>query len=420
VAGLREKHKRYAAVRNPRPVKLKDAAIGTDEYVVLFDLLGEGIGVKLIRGKKVILSKYLKWKADQLRQQIERFRKPFETANLREFSQGAARSLYDKLLSTALQKVPKGNPIVIIPDGILSLLPFEALVVDGRAAWKTGPQGPYPEGLSFLGDRHPITYYQSITAMTLSRTMKKDEPTGGRVLVMADPVFRMRDPRAQASRKELLLAAKGTEAAVRLMDEMEQARGGLLRLRRLGETGELAGQIEKLYGESSSVYTGLLCTKERFLEQVAPVMDQFSAIVFATHGFAGNNIPGIMEPTLALTMVPPGTDGFLTVSDVVSLNMNADVAALTACQTGLGISLAGEGVMSMGRAFQAAGARSVLMSLWSVAESSSVIMMEEFFRGLKEGKGKLESWTEARAKVRNAGFEHPFYWAPFVLVGDFK
>lgn len=75
----------------------------------------------------------------------------------------------------------------------------------------------------------------------------------------------------------------------------------------------------------------------------------------------------------------------------MSLKMNADVVALTACQTGLGKELSGEGVMSMGRAFQCAGAKSVLMSLWSVAEDSSVVLTESFFRNVKAGKSKLEA-----------------------------
>src|SRR4030042_3210724 len=98
-----------------------------------------------------------------------------------------------------------------------------------------------------------------------------------------------------------------------------------------------------------------------------------------------------MGPFLALTKVPPGTDGFLRMSDLVSLKMNADVVALTACQSGLGKDLSGEGVMSMGRAFQYAGAKSVLMSLWSVAEESSVKLAENFFRYRKTGMTKLES-----------------------------
>jgi CHAT domain-containing protein len=72
----------------------------------------------------------------------------------------------------------------------------------------------------------------------------------------------------------------------------------------------------------------------------------------------------------------------------------------------------------MGRAFQSAGAKSVLMSLWSVSEDSSVILMEEFFKHLKGGKSKRDAWTLARADVRKAGFEHPFFWGAFILVGE--
>ena len=98
----------------------------------------------------------------------------------------------------------------------------------------------------------------------------------------------------------------------------------------------------------------------------------------------------------------------------------ADIVALTACQTGLGRRISGEGTMGMGRAFQYAGARSVLMSLWSVAESSSVMLVEAFFRHVKEGKSKLEALDLARKEIREAGYDHPFFWAPFILVGEVR
>jgi CHAT domain-containing protein len=98
--------------------------------------------------------------------------------------------------------------------------------------------------------------------------------------------------------------------------------------------------------------------------------------------------------------------------------MNADMVALTACQTGLGKELSGEGVMGMGRAFQYAGAKAVLMSLWSVSEKSSTSMVENFFQNLKEGKGKLEALRLARQDIRDQGYDHPFFWAPFILVGE--
>ena len=72
----------------------------------------------------------------------------------------------------------------------------------------------------------------------------------------------------------------------------------------------------------------------------------------------------------------------------------------------------------MGRAFQYAGAKSVLMSLWSVEESSSVDLVEGFFRHIKEGKNKLEALKLARDEIRKAGYDHPFFWASFILVGE--
>ena len=73
--------------------------------------------------------------------------------------------------------------------------------------------------------------------------------------------------------------------------------------------------------------------------------------------------------------------------------------------------------MGMGRAFQYAGARSVLMTLWSVAQNSSVQLTDSFFRHLKDGKNRLEALKLARDDIRKAGYDHPFFWAPFILVG---
>ena len=97
---------------------------------------------------------------------------------------------------------------------------------------------------------------------------------------------------------------------------------------------------------------------------------------------------------------PKGQDGFLRLSEVMGLKLNCDIAALTACQTGLGRHISGEGTMGMGRAFQYAGAKSVLMSLWSVSETASVNLVESFFKHLKEGKNKLESLKLARDEIR--------------------
>lgn len=74
--------------------------------------------------------------------------------------------------------------------------------------------------------------------------------------------------------------------------------------------------------------------------------------------------------------------------------------------------------MGMGRSFQYAGARSVVMSMWSVAEASSMQLAQAFFKYLAQGRGKMEALKLARADLRNGGYDHPFFWAPFVLTGE--
>ena len=111
-------------------------------------------------------------------------------------------------------------------------------------------------------------------------------------------------------------------------------------------------------------------------------------------------------------------DGFLTMTEVMDLDLDADLVALTACNTGVGKNLTGEGVMGMGRAFQYAGTKAVLMSLWSVEDESTNILTEKYFAHLKAGKDRLEALRLARQDLRQVGYEHPFYWAPFILVGE--
>ena len=100
------------------------------------------------------------------------------------------------------------------------------------------------------------------------------------------------------------------------------------------------------------------------------------------------------------------------------MDLNADLVALTACQTGVGQRLPGEGVMSLGRAFQCAGAKASLVSLWSVSEVTSVKLVEKFLGQLKKGQKHIQAWDIARREIRGEGFDHPFFWAPFILVGE--
>jgi CHAT domain-containing protein len=406
----------YAAVKYPRPPTLKDSALSPEECAVIFDVSSEGVGVILIRDKAVCKTLYLDLKLTDLERDVMKFREPFEKLRLKDYDPKLGKAIYDKLLRPVLVDVPKGAPLIIMPDRILAMLPFEALVTGGEATWHKSSSGlDYPEGLTLLGDEHPISYYQSLTALTLVRTIGNKEKPRDDLLVVADPVFGMKDQRAQKA-SETRLSQREKEYNIQRMAAIEDVSGPLFP--QLPETGKLAGNLSAMYGTNCLSVTGLNADKLDFLTKIAPRMDQYGKVVFATHGVMGNKVPGVMEPFLALSMVPPGTDGFLKMSDILSLKMNSDIVALTACETGLGKDVSGEGVMSMGRAFQYAGARSVLMSLWSVADVSSVKLTESFFRHRKSGNSKLESLKLAREEIRNQGFEHPFFWAAFILVGE--
>ncbi len=408
----------YAAIKYPRPVSLKESALKSGECAVIFDVSSQGVGVKLVRNKQIMETFFKKWDKKDLENDVKKFREPFEKLRFNEFDPELGKTLYKKLLLRVLVDLPKGTPLVIVPDGILALLPFEALVTGGNVNWKKSAYGiDNPEGLSYLGDEHPISYYQSITALTLVRTMGNSDKPKDKLLVIADPVFAMKDDRAQQA-GSANLSERDKEKNIQLMRTIEDVSQGALSFGRLPETGVLAENLSKMFGANCVSLTGLLANKEDFLNRIAPQMEQFGNIIFATHGVMSTHIPGLMEPFLALSMTPPGTDGFLKMSDILSLKMNADVVALTACQSGLGQELSGEGVMSMGRAFQYIGSKSVLMSLWAVEEKSAVALAEKFFKYRKDGKSKLESLKAARDDIRNSGFGHPFFWSAFILVGE--
>lgn len=128
-----------------------------------------------------------------------------------------------------------------------------------------------------------------------------------------------------------------------------------------------------------------------------------------------------MRSGIVLTTAPGSKeDGVLQMSEVMRLKLNADVVTLSACRTGLGKLLRGEGMIGLTRAFQYAGADNVVVSLWNVNDIATAELMKAFYRNLTRGLPKDEALRQAklqllRGKQRTWG--HPYFWAAFVLVG---
>jgi CHAT domain-containing protein len=117
-----------------------------------------------------------------------------------------------------------------------------------------------------------------------------------------------------------------------------------------------------------------------------------------------------------------GEDGFLHPSEISALKLDADLVVMSACRTGLGKLVRGEGMMGLTRSFMLAGAKSVMVSLWSVSDRSTSVLMDEFYRNLI-GRNLSRASALQRAQltlISDKKYSHPFYWAPFILVGDFR
>ncbi len=426
VKRLRVEYPLFAATRYPQPLDLVQTALKDDEWAVLYAVIDPGLVVFLTRGTHLIKSVYKPITRPELVKLVRTFREPLEIApgrddvveKLSSFNFAAGKALYDILLGDVAVDLPAGVPVMVVPDDCLGVLPFEMLVMNDRGRVQFGGRIPVVQAAEFFGDRNPVWYCQSITALTLARVHSAHKKPGEKLLVVADPVFQMSDARAgNLKAHHIQLSSAQAELYKTLMAAMDDGSTGIV-FPRLELAGKLAQEMEKMNPGACEILAGLDASKQLLFEQLQPRLGQFRDVIFVTHGYFGKDLPGIREPVLVLTLVPAGTDGFLRMSEVTGLRMSADMVVLTACQTGLGRYIFGEGTMGMGRAFQYAGAKSVLMSLWSVSEESSIKLVASFFKHLKEGKSKLDALKLARTEIRQLGYDHPFFWAPFILVGE--
>jgi len=418
---LREKYPLFAATKYPQPLDLRQTAIKDSEWVLEYEVTETGVGVFLVHGKEIVKAVFKPIKTRNLDRLVRKFREPLEVeedkdnlvAKLASFDLSAGKKLADLLLGDILSDLPQGAAVIIVPDDSVGSIPFEALVLNSSGEVKWDKKYPYVSGAEFFGDRNPISYSHSLTALTLERTLRSRERPGPRRLVMADPVFDADDTRLTQNRLE---TKPRVSAPVRdkLMSIKNETGLKFPRLKLGSELGEFLVNLEP---GRTDLFIGKKASKPVLLDLD---LTKYGSLVFVTHGYFGKDLPGLLEPVLALTMVdqPEGEDGFMRMSEVMELKLNADMAALIACQTGLGRRISGEGTMGMGRAFRHAGARSVLMSLWAVYEQSSVKLVQSFFKNIKAGKKKLQALRLARKQIRAEGYDHPFFWAAFILVGE--
>ncbi|MCI0392094.1 MAG: CHAT domain-containing protein [Acidobacteria bacterium] len=320
-------------------------------------------------------------KQTDLAKQIESFRRRLAERNLG--IRASAHRLYDLLLKPAQALLRGKSSLVIAPDDRLWELPFQALL---------------DERDRYLIEKSAVSYAPSLTVlreMRARRDKRRTETAPSTLLALGNPHI-----------------GKETVERVRLSRRDEK-------LYPLPESEAEVRALGRLYGaRRSKVYIGAAAREDRLKAEAG----QARILHFATHGVLNNAAP--LYSYLALARGEKNEDGLLEAWELMRLDLKADLAVLSACETARGRTSAGEGVIGLTWALFVAGTPATVVSQWEVESASTRDLMLSFHRQLQAPRaaGKLtkaESLRRAALKLmKNPETDHPFYWASFVLVGD--
>ncbi|HKO43607.1 MAG TPA: CHAT domain-containing tetratricopeptide repeat protein [Pyrinomonadaceae bacterium] len=314
--------------------------------------------------------------------------------------------------------------LLIAADGALNYIPFEALV-------KTSDSGDYTS-VPYLIKTNEIVYAPSASVVGAIRQQQRPQ-VGNNVLVVADPVFNSADTRARgaavsatatADTRGLGIQSALTDVSGQETPAVPAAKMQGLPLARLAGTRSEAEQIVQLTktsGGQADMWLDLDASEDNLETRD---VRKYRVLHIATHGLLNAERPQFTGVVLSL-VGNKTEDGFLRTDEVFNLKLGSPLVILSACETGLGKEKLGEGVMGLTRAFMYAGAPTVGVSLWSVADKSSAELMTDFYkRLLTTGATPTRPSAAMReaqlAMIAGKKYSAPFYWAPFVLVGDWQ
>lgn len=320
----------------------------------------------------------------------------------------AASKLYSKLFPNGVP--PSIKEITIIPDSRLIKIPFEALLIN-----QPEPSSGFDK-FDFLIKKITISYANS-AQLYYQRLQEKSLSTKYGLLAMA-PVFEKGKSKGMNLRTRTWLNESN-----KVMQADKQTRGNIFNGDDIAPLPATADEITSLYKlfESHKLNAEVVIgpiANERKLKKSS--LSEFKYIHIATHGFVNEESPELSGLLLSQDTSDHDEDNVLYMGEIFNLNLKADLVTLSACETGLGKIIEGEGVVGLTRALTFAGARNILVSLWKVNDASTAQLMIYFYQSLLQNPhGPISSALQsAKMQVIKEGkFADPYYWSPFVLIG---
>lgn len=350
-------------------------------YVITRDDVDGEISPHLKSYSVNIAAEALKKKAELFRQQLGRRDLAFRALS---------HALYRLLLRPAREELAGKNVLMIVPDGPLWDLPFQALLQDNNR---------------YLLEDCAVSYAPSLTVLReMMRVRQNDQPASperqtATLLAMADPVL-------------------GKETLARASSQYRGDKPGPL-----PDAQREALALRGLYGnDKSEVYIGAEAGEDRFKAEAG----KFRVLHLATHGIFNDASPMYSHILLSRGQPDSKEDGLLEAWEIMQMDLKADLAVLSACETGRGHVSAGEGMIGLTWAFFVAGVPTTVVSQWKVESASTAKLMLAFHRMLRAGDPHASpAFATAKALQRaevqllhSQEYAHPFYWAGFVLVGN--
>ncbi len=422
-AQIRAANPRYAALTQPEPLSLKQiqAEALDNETLLLEYALGDKRSYLWAVTQTTITGYELAGRAE-IEAAARRFYGLVKGNAKREEIEESAARLSQMALAPAVEQFGKRR-LAIVADGALQYVPFAALprpatqVTEGRRVAYTP-----------LIVEHEIVMLPSASALAVLRRETKDRALApGLVAVLADPVFDGADVRVR--RAAAAVRDSETQGApfvndpglLRSVEETGLADGRWPLPRLLGTRREARAILSLAPAQKSRQAIDFEASRETATEGD---LSQYQIVHFATHGLINNRHPELSGLVLSLVdKEGRPQNGFLRLNEIYNLRLPAELVVLSACQTGLGKEVRGEGFIGLTRGFMYAGARRLMASLWQVDDAATSELMGRFYRGML-GDQRLSPASALRAAQigmwKQKSWQSPYYWAAFALQGEWK
>jgi CHAT domain-containing protein/Tfp pilus assembly protein PilF len=385
---IREASPAYANLRYPKNISLSEAQseLLDKETACLAYLLAKENSYAFVITRKDIKIFPLP-ERQEIQKLVQEYLQSITDVENNDFHLGY--ELYNILVRPGLND--KIKKIIIVPDDALYFLPFETLLTQKK-------------GSDWLIKSYNIAYVPSLSSLRelIDRRSESKQTPKKDFLAFGDPSFGANeiDP----------LSASGKNMPP---NDNSSANPQFYRLKYSGlETEKIAALFKPGRRE--------VFERDQASEEVLKKQDlaDFKIIHFATHAIIDDKKPARSAIVLALDQ-DPGEDGLLQMREVFNLKLNAELVTLSACQTGLGQLIRGEGIEGLSRAFFYAGASSVLLSVWAINDQASYQLLERFYFHLRSSDTIMDALRKAKLDLIDSGvLSHPYYWGGFIVTGE--